>query len=364
MRILHRYIASSFITTFLMALLVLTFVMSIALIFEAAQLIARGLSMYKAVYFFLGNIPGALSYIIPIAALVATILVFGSLSADSEIIAMRACGISLSQIMLTPVLISTLLSVLCLFLNNDVSPESAYIRLSSRKDLKASDIKAFIEPGRFVEFDNRSVYVGAIKDNKLDDLRIMETKDDGSTREIRAKSAFIITTNETTSLDMRDVTIDPIQTGKLGVGKADRVVYPLTYYDNGGGSTAPRKRRIKDEHTWVLMKNIVIASKYPSAAEKSAVYISRAKMKITSRISLASACFCFVIVAVPLGIKQQRRESSIGVGICLAVAGAFYLFNIAGDSLAKTPAYHAHHMAWIPIIACIIISAISTSRNN
>lgn len=363
MRILHRYIAFSFITTFLMASLVLTFVMSIALIFEAAQLVARGLSWFKAAYFFFGNIPGALSYTIPIAALVSTILVFGSLSTDSEIIAMRACGISLLQIMLTPVLISILLSVFCLYLNNDVSPESAYIRLLSRKP-KAADIMALIVPGRSVELDNRSVYVGAKKsDNELDDLRIMETLDDGFTREIRAKNAIIITTNDITSLDMRDVTIDPIQTGKLGVGKADRVVYALSY-DDKGSKKGPRKRRIKDEHTWVLVKNIIIASRYPSSAEESAVYISKAKMKITSRISLALACFCFVIVAVPLGIKRQRSESSIGIGICLAVAGAFYLFNIAGDSLAKTPAYHAHHMAWIPIIGCIIISAISISRNN
>ncbi|NLB69119.1 MAG: YjgP/YjgQ family permease [Lentisphaerae bacterium] len=364
MRILHRYIASSFITTFLLALLILSFVMSVALIFKVTQYIARGMSIVIVLEFFKGALPGTLSYSIPIAALVTTILVFGRLSGDSEISAMLACGVSLAQIMRTPVLMSLLLSFFCLYLNNDLSPDSSFIRSTSRKKLKVSDVTAFIEPGRFVELGEHSVYVGSQRDNELEDLRILETLDNGTTREIRAKKAIVITTNDVTSLDMRHVTMDPAHESTAGIVKADRWVYRITEPDAEDSTTTLRKRRVKDEYTWVLVKNIIMNSKYPNNLPENKTRISRTKMEITSRISLAFACFCFVIVAAPLGIKRQRQESSIGIAICLATAGSFYLFNIAGDSMANNPAFHAHHMAWIPIIASIVISIVFTLRNN
>ena len=106
MRILHRYILSNFLVTFVMAMAVLTFVMMVGLVFESLKYIARGMDAMLVLRFLWQNLPGTLSYSVPVSTLVSSLLVFSRLSSDSEISAMRSCGVSLWAIMRMPVLLS------------------------------------------------------------------------------------------------------------------------------------------------------------------------------------------------------------------------------------------------------------------
>ncbi len=365
MRILHRYIASNFLITFIMALLILSFVMSVGLLFKVTQYIARGMSFSIVLDFLWEGIPSTLSYSIPIAALVSALLVFGRLSSDSEISAMRAGGISLTQIMHTPVLIALLLSVFCLHLNNNVSPDSAYFRSSMRGQLKASDFTALIEPGKYVEIGDHSVYVGKRQGDKLLDLRITETTKKGTTKEIRAREATLFSENDVATLDMKDVTVDPIQDDKSGIGRADRVVYTIgDLKKKSDGSDKVRPRRVKDKFTWMLLQDLAIAKEFPPATDKGKEDVSRARVEVNYRICFALECLCFVIVGIPLGIKQHRKESSAGIGFSIGIAGIFYLFCMAAQSLAKDPIYHASYIVWIPVVICLVTSAVFTAKNN
>ncbi len=363
MRILHRYIAASFLTTFALSLLVLSFVMSVGLLFKATQYIARGMSAGIVLDFIWGGIPGTLSYSIPIAALVSALLVFGRLSSDSEISAMRAGGISLTRIMRTPVLIGLLLSVFCLHLNNNVSPDSAYARSSIRRRIQGSDLTALMEPGRFVRIGNRSVYVLRRDGDRLIDLRISETRPGGEPSELRAREATIMTTNDASFLDMREVAWENIREDLPGIGEAGRLVYALSNLVDVDRS-ADRPRRVKDKYTWMLLRDVAIAREYPPETKKGVELISQSRVEAHMRLSLALACVCFILIGIPLGIQSHRRESSIGIGISLAIAGAFYLFSITAESLAKLPGLHPHIIAWIPVAICVATSLVLTARHN
>lgn len=368
MRILHRYIASSFLTTFIMALLVLSFVMSVGLLFKVTQYIARGMSIQLVLDFLWGGIPGTLSYSIPIACLVSTLLVFGHLSADQEISAMRACGISLSQAMRMPLLISILLSLFCLHLNNSVSPESAYARSSMRQKLKATDLTALIEEGKYVDIDGRLVFVEARDGNVLRDLRVGEPLKSGGMKWLRAREAIVTMHEDSVVLEMTDVSIDPIQEGKIGMGRAEKVHYTIGGVQEKAGKgeevEKPRERRVKDKRTWELIRDLVVSKAHPPQTREGQVALSRSYEQVHSRFSLAFACLCFVAIGVPLGIQHHRRESQAGIGISLGVAGAFYLFSVAAESLARNPGSKAYFLVWIPVVSCLVLSAVLTSRNN
>jgi len=65
-------------------------------------------------------LPWALAFAIPWAILVAVILVFGRLSADSEITAMRACGVSIIQVISPIIVIVFIMTAVCLYLQLDL----------------------------------------------------------------------------------------------------------------------------------------------------------------------------------------------------------------------------------------------------
>lgn len=260
MRILHRYIAHNLLVTFLTSLIVLSFVMMVGLLFKATKYIASGASFMSVLHFIGMGFPGTLSMSIPISALVSTMLVFGRLSADSEISAMRACGVSMRRIMLTPFLLGAALSGICLHISNTVSPDSSYARRTFRRIVKASDVMAVIQPGKAIVGvpglkPNTSIFVGSRTNEWLYNVRIREPlKNAVGTRTIKAESAHVIeTTNATVVLEMFKIVASPLLEDQPGaVGQAETLSYVLA--DDLSDKSEPPARRIKDQHTSELAR--------------------------------------------------------------------------------------------------------------
>ena len=382
MRTLHRYILSNFLVTFVMAMAVLTFVMTVGLVFSSMKYIARGMSPDILVQFLWQSLPGTLSYSVPIASLVASLLVFSRLSSDSEISAMRSCGVPLWSIMRMPVLLSLFLSFVCLWVNDDVSPDASFVRSENRHRFKASDVTALIQPLEWLETDSYSIYVSERDGNKLVDLRVKQPMSDGRVRDIRAAEAVIRQPADGPAfLDMHDVKVevtggetvassgsgrraDAIDAGRFETWKVPLSVLSKDVSSRRAGPDGRLRRRTKDLRTWELLRDVLSAEAKPPVDEEGVVAIARAKAEVVSRAVLAAACLCFVLIGIPLGIQNHRRQSSAGLAISLGVAGVFYLFCIAGQSLAKHPSLHAHLLVLAPMVVCVVLAAVLIARND
>lgn len=385
MKTLHRYILSNFLVTFVMAMAVITFVMTVGLVFSSMKYVARGMSPQVLVQFLWQSLPGTLSYSVPVAALVASLLVFSRLSSDSEISAMRSCGVPLHAIMRMPVLLSLFLTFVCLWVNDDVSPEAAFSRSIRRHSFRANDVTALIQPLQWLETEAYSIYVSERDGNRLFDLRVKQPLPDGRLRDIRAAEAVIRQPGDgrPAFLDMRDVDIrttghDAFDAADAARGGRERIdemrastwSLPLSVLSEDGdasprlGEDGRLHRRTKDLPTRALLRDILSASAKPPTTRAGIVAIARAKAEVASRAVLAAACLCFVLIGIPLGIQNHRRQSSAGLAISLGVAGVFYLFCIAGQSLAKHPSLHAHLLVLAPMVVCVVLAAVLIARND
>ena len=104
MKILNWYVTRGFLLAFSMAIAILTFGMTGANLIKVFDLVSQGISFWTFLKFTGYILPIVLTFTVPWAVMVAVMLVFGRMSADSEITAMRACGISIMQIV-SPILI-------------------------------------------------------------------------------------------------------------------------------------------------------------------------------------------------------------------------------------------------------------------
>ena len=106
MRILDRYIVHEIFRHAFLGLIVFTFVLFVPQLVQLMELLVRhsgsGAQIAKL---FLYIFPGVLIFTIPMAVLVGVLLGLGRMSADSEIIALSALGVS-RQRMLVPVAVS------------------------------------------------------------------------------------------------------------------------------------------------------------------------------------------------------------------------------------------------------------------
>jgi LPS export ABC transporter permease LptG/LPS export ABC transporter permease LptF len=115
-RILDEYVVREFLNTFLLVLSGFVLLMLVFTFFDLVGDIIRNHIPLATVGAYLVNLtPDMLYQIAPLAVLIATLVTFGVLNRNSEIIAMKATGISLYRLVVPIVSIAAVLAV-CLFL--------------------------------------------------------------------------------------------------------------------------------------------------------------------------------------------------------------------------------------------------------
>ena len=115
MGLLNRYIFATVLSTILMVLLVICALDWLARLIDEQESIAGGYTFVETLIYSSLNIPNSIYKFMPFAALVGALIGLGGLAATSELVTMRAAGVSLWQITLAvikPVLLFIFLSLL------------------------------------------------------------------------------------------------------------------------------------------------------------------------------------------------------------------------------------------------------------
>lgn len=358
MRTLNRYLIKDFLTVFAVAMLLITFAFTIGAIYKAIDIMARGLPVGIVGRFFLYNIPYSLSFSIPISALFTTLLVFGRLSLDSEISAMKGSGLSLWQIASPLILISIILSCICLYNNLVIYPSTTYANRKLIKGLGVEDPIKLLEEGRFIrEFPGYMIYVGKKNKNRVRDLIVYEVdKETGEvTGAIRAGSGIMTADQKTAELkiDLFDVRMeipDPGTSGSTRYVNARNYPIRLDFNELLGNKNIPKKRKNMTASELIHRIRNIESVDTRLSQQARRIEHTRYLVEIHQRVCLALSPFMFVLIAIPLGVKSHRKESSIGMVMSLGIMFIYYLFMILSDTFDKSPHLYPWLIPWIPIV--------------
>ena len=76
--------------------------------------------------------------------------------------------------------------------------------------------------------------------------------------------------------------------------------------------------------------------------------MTEARVELHKRFAVSLACAAFALIAIPLGVTAHRKETSVGFGLSLIVAFAYFFFIIMADTFRSNPAAHPTVLIWIP----------------
>ena len=126
--LMDRYIASQLIPPFLFSVgIVASLGLAIGYLSDLAnKIVEKNLPVFSAAEVLLLKLPEFLTYALPISVMLATMMTFGRLGGDSELIALRSCGVSLYRIILPAILLSVLVTGWTFLLSEWVVPEANY----------------------------------------------------------------------------------------------------------------------------------------------------------------------------------------------------------------------------------------------
>jgi len=163
--ILDRYILREMVVPFFLGLAIFTSILLIVRILKLVELVVnRGVPLAQMVRIFSYIMPAFLEVTVPMALLLAILVAFGRLSSDSEVIAMRAAGISLYRLLVPVAIFAGMVALLTAWLSVTARPwGNSHLRQGLYEIVKTR-AAAGIKPKVFNdEFKNLVIYVDRIR---------------------------------------------------------------------------------------------------------------------------------------------------------------------------------------------------------
>jgi lipopolysaccharide export system permease protein len=147
---LHWHILRAHAGPFVFSLVTLMFIFLLQFIMKFIdQLVGKGLSGWVISELVALNLAWMVVLAVPMSVLVATLMAFGGLSANNEITAMKATGMSLYRMLATVVAASIILAYLLVLFNNDVLPDANHRAKTLITDIRRIKPTLAISPGLF-----------------------------------------------------------------------------------------------------------------------------------------------------------------------------------------------------------------------
>ena len=279
-------------------------------------------------------LPFSLIFTIPWGLLTAVLLVFGRLSADNELIALRSNGVSIARICLPLVVIALLCTAVSLWLNVQVAPAAQEEMRSTVFNLATRNPMALFGSDQVIDqFPGRKIYVGKKDGNKLENIIVFETDENSmpmkvsyartGTLEADLPNKRILMHLFAARYQQRDE-YDPYDLARMrdGISVVEGTL-PISLDE------LYEKEKRRASRSMLSLEQLLEQLNNDDPKMRSS-----SRTEINKRFSFPFACIVFALVGVPLGITAHRRETSFGFAASLAIGVFYFLFIIIADSFA------------------------------
>lgn len=362
-RILSFYLIREIAELFLLGITIFTLVLLMGRLIKLTEMvISHGVPLVDVGLMILCLLPSFLVYTIPMAFLLAVLLSFGRLSSDNEFTVMKACGVSLLQIMPPVLLCGLVASAFGLYVGVVGVPwgNRAFANLSYSV-LQQNVASTIREKVFWDDIPGIVIYTEHYDEDRhtLSNVLIYDGRDTSRPLTIFADSGVMGGTRN--PHDMRLT----LRNGSIHVkGKEheyrliDFGEYVMTLSAPGATNNVNRNPREMENSQ---LRNLIDSPTTPSRL--------RLKMssELHSRYALPFASLVFAVVAVPLGLQNRRSARSFGFSISIGVLLLYYVLLSLMSTLAERGALPAALALWLPNIifftmGCSLLRMVSLER--
>jgi len=363
--ILHRTILWELFKVFFLALVALTGLVLLAgIVAEASQ---RGLGPAQLMAAIPLIIPSTLPYTIPATTLFATCLVYGRLSADNEILAIKAAGINLLRVIWPAVLLGMLTSVTTFILYYHVIPVSQYtMRAQFLKDVEEL-LYTMLKQDRCVNHPrlNYAIWVRQVEGKRLLDA-IFKRRDIKGTYDLvavaREAELRVDARNKKLLVHMRHGECVTLKDGLHGYFedrlwevelqnetldekalKAREMTWPQLFQRR-----VEMEQELKDlsaEHA--TASSMLLLTQPPDTLPQHVENLAQKRyfkkrellgleVEAHMRTVIAAGCLCFVLVGCPVGIWFSKSDYLSAFVTCfLPIVFVYYPLMLCGINVAR-----------------------------
>lgn len=360
---IDRYILSEISVPLILGFFVYTFILLIQLIFKSADLLVRSeASSSLILQLFVLSLPAIVTLTLPMALLFGILIGIGRLSADSEITALRASGLSLFTLYRPVALLSLLLMAVNLYLMVEILPRGNKAFSDLRYNILEKAALSEIKPNApNVVFGGRLLYIfgGETKDHQWSKVFIADSVANTDNSAITADSGYAVPSSEGDSslLVLKQAVSHRLDFSK--VANYDLLLqddYQIRLSTGSPGSAGVIKRSNRE------LSLSELRQRQASTDDEGKNLVA---IEIQKRFGFPFACVVFGLVGLPLGIVGARSGRSAGFALSIGIIVVYYVLFNTGEESARDGTIPAWLAVWLPnFIFAIVGVGMLMARNS
>nr|MBN2278282.1 LptF/LptG family permease [candidate division Zixibacteria bacterium] len=398
MKILNRYILREHIPPFIFAVIIITFLLILETIPKIIDMVIdKDISFLIVIELIFLNLAWILALAVPMAVLVSTLLTFGRLTSDSEIVAIKASGINLLRILIPLLVAAGVLTFGMIQFSDKILPElnheariltgairsmrptltfkpgvfitdiSGYIILINKINHKTSEVEGvritetrnptkpritvaksglmkFIDNGRTVQFTLFDGQVHMLDTKNPANYRMLEFQEhvinvEGVGSELRRSESNLRTDREMGIAAMQEVVDNSRKAIKPFYNKMENVIDNKLDFLLADSLVYPPDSTRTDSAALAFLKadmsNLYqkLQRDYKQIQEQQRL-INKYKIEIYKKYSIPAASFAFILIGAPLAILARRGGLGITATISIIIFTFYWGFLIGGEDIS------------------------------
>ena len=375
--LIDRWLLGQIIPPMIFAISAFTVIsLSVGVMFDLIRKIVEyGLPLIQALKALIYSLPSFLVLSFPMAVLLSTLLSYGKLSANSELLALRSLGIKTSRIIAPAIAVSIFMTGLTFYFNDNLVPTSNKLAESTLRSGIGSSFNK--EKGK-----NNIIF--SRKGSRIDASTNKPTKTNTLLTHIFYASRFENNImREVTVLDFSRENIKQILTAESAIFNKDNSSWifkdgSIVSTDSIGQTTSIKFK----QYIYPFVEGPLDLAKVPKdasdmslkeALEAENIYkkigdlkeIRKIQVRIQEKFTLPCACLVFGLIGSILGSKSNLRSSkSQGFGLSVILILLYYVISFIFSAFGVKGLLPPIIAAWFPVIISLGAGFYFLRRNS
>ncbi|MGO9433638.1 MAG: LPS export ABC transporter permease LptF [Terracidiphilus sp.] len=352
LRILDEYVVHEFLNMFLLVLMGFVLLMLVFTFFELVGDILRNHIPLTTVGEYLINLtPSMLYQIAPLAVLIAVLVTFGILNRNSEIVAMKATGISLYRLVIPIVSMSAVLALGLFLFDQYYLPQANRRQEALRSTIKGRPPQTFLHPEQKWMF-------GQPRANEPSRIFYYQFFDPSS-NEFANLSVFEF--DRSTFAISRRIFASRVSWNS----RTNTWVFQNGWVRDFEGATQTRYQDFKfttfteihEEPTYFTKEslqsqemNFGQLDRYIRDLRQSGFDTMRLRVALWHKLAYPLIAIVMAILGIPFALSMGRRGSLTGIAVAIAVALTYFVVDSLFGAMGNVNYLPAALAAWSPDI--------------
>ncbi len=365
MSLISRSVLREIWPPFLLGFSAYTFILLVRTIYFLADFfVRRSATLGEVVWLVVLSLPWIIVLTLPMAFLLGVLIGIGRLSADSEVIALRACGVGPAAIARPALWAALFLAGVVFVCYNLVLPQANDTLTRSLARVAATSVVNVVQPRTFREvrpgltlFFDRSAADGRSLEGVF--LQVGEEE----------KSQVIVARRGTLNLEGDHLWLDLVSSTLHDFNPADPSRYRTNRNETqrillAGDVGNPASTRVsfdKALRSQSLSELLASVRKSPRLPPEQ---YRLAWVEIHKKLSIPFACLAFAIVGIPLAETSRRGGKGSGFAMSLAIIVLYYVLLSSGETWAQEGRLAPGLAIWLPNVVLLGLGAAAMIRGG